>query len=74
MALHLLLVGWRLPKSTVLLVLCIVLQAAHRRLHRHGRRQVAVAALSLEAVKDVGALVLFSALPFVAVQALADSK
>ena len=32
------------------------------------------ASLSLEAVKDVGGLVLFSALPFVAVQALADSK
>ncbi|KAL4443662.1 hypothetical protein ABPG75_011399 [Micractinium tetrahymenae] len=52
-------------------------QAAHRRLHgRRGRRQrlAAVTELSWEAAKDVAGLVVFSALPFVAVQALADSK
>lgn len=52
------------------------LQAAQRRLARR-QRQLSCqpsASLSLEAVKDVGGLVLFSALPFVAVQALADSK
>lgn len=50
------------------------LQAAHRRLHRRERQRTAVAALSLDTLKDIGGLVVFSALPFVAVQALADSK
>lgn len=49
-------------------------QAAHRRLHRRRRQPAAVAALSFETLKDIGGLVVFSALPFVAVQALADSK
>lgn len=50
-------------------------QAAHRRLHARGRRlAAAVAELSVETLKDVGGLLLFSAAPFVAVQALADSQ
>jgi len=53
---------------------CNDVQAAHRRLHRRGRQRAAVAALSLETLKDIGGLVVFSALPFVAVQALAGSK
>lgn len=38
------------------------------------QRVAAVAGLSWEAAKDVAGLVVFSALPFVAVQALADSQ
>jgi light-harvesting complex II chlorophyll a/b binding protein 7 len=50
-----------------------VLQQAQRRKAR--RRQLAARCeLSWESAKDVGGLVLFSALPFVAVQALADSR
>ena len=52
----------------------VLMQAAHRRLHRRERQRAAVAALSLDTLKDIGGLVVFSALPFVAVQALADSK
>lgn len=53
------------------------MQAAQRRLlARRARLQrvAAVAGLSWEAAKDVAGLVVFSALPFVAVQALADSQ
>ncbi|KAI3428160.1 hypothetical protein D9Q98_006543 [Chlorella vulgaris] len=46
-------------------------QAAHR---RRGQQVCPRATLNVEAVKDVAGLVLFSALPFVAVQALADSQ
>lgn len=56
---------------------CSSSQAAHRRLQgRRARLQrvAAVAELSWEAAKDVAGLVVFSALPFVAVQALADSQ
>lgn len=52
-------------------------QAAHRRLHARQARLLCTAALpalSLEAAQDVAGLVVFSALPFVAVQALADSQ
>lgn len=52
-------------------------QAAHRRLHARQARLLCTAALpalSLAAAKDVAGLVVFSALPFVAVQALADSQ
>ena len=48
------------------------MQAARRQ-----RRRPAApprAGLSLDALKDVGGLLVFSALPFVAVQALADSQ
>ena len=45
-----------------------VVQAVHR------RRLAAAAELSVDTLKDVGGLLVFSALPFVAVQALADSQ